>query len=314
MADPTSIVSKKGDPVSLVSTEQGQATISAPSQTRTTHESEEVNIFSAAQRGDVQQIRELVESGRAKVTDRDDQNVTPLHWAAINAQLAACRYLLEQGAEVDALGGDLIATPMQWAARIQHTPPRDALIRSNAHFVPPSSERNTRIAIFSLPVLFFYVIFTTLSVLPWYTGMPLALAEFFGLHHIVTRVLLNHKNYTDSVMQSPYFSAIILGSLFWVGQVWLAHFVYNTPGYSIANLLYVIMWSFCAYNFFRAITLDPGTCSKPGSDAELKSVIEQLTSEGRLNGTTFCITCMARKPLRSKHCRVCDRCIAKFDQ
>jgi palmitoyltransferase ZDHHC13/17 len=40
-----------------------------------------------------------------------------LHWAAINAQVGACRYLLEQGADVDARGGDLVATPMQWAAR-----------------------------------------------------------------------------------------------------------------------------------------------------------------------------------------------------
>jgi ankyrin repeat protein len=71
----------------------------------------------AAQRGDVDLIRKLVESGQAKATDRDESNVTPLHWAAINAQLAACKYLLEQGAEVDALGGDLVATPMQWAAR-----------------------------------------------------------------------------------------------------------------------------------------------------------------------------------------------------
>lgn len=62
-------------------------------------------------------IKELIESGKAKATDRDDQNITPLHWAAINAQMATCRYLLEQGAEVDALGGDLLATPMQWAAR-----------------------------------------------------------------------------------------------------------------------------------------------------------------------------------------------------
>src|ERR1700722_2589442 len=45
------------------------------------------------------------------------QNITALHWAAINAQVATCRYLLEQGADVDALGGDLVATPMQWAAR-----------------------------------------------------------------------------------------------------------------------------------------------------------------------------------------------------
>ena len=62
-------------------------------------------------------MRELIESGKASATSRDDQNITPLHWAAINAQVAACRYLLEQGAEVDALGGDLIATPMQWASR-----------------------------------------------------------------------------------------------------------------------------------------------------------------------------------------------------
>jgi palmitoyltransferase ZDHHC13/17 len=75
------------------------------------------NIFLAAQRGDVNLIRQLIESGRARASDRDEQNVAPLHWAAINAQLPACRYLLEQGAEVDTLGGDLVATPMQWAAR-----------------------------------------------------------------------------------------------------------------------------------------------------------------------------------------------------
>ena len=78
---------------------------------------QQVSIFVAAQRGDVDTIRSLIESGKASATDRDEQNITPLHWAAINAQLAACRYLLDQGAEIDALGGDLVATPMQWAAR-----------------------------------------------------------------------------------------------------------------------------------------------------------------------------------------------------
>lgn len=76
-----------------------------------------MNVFVAAQRGDVALLRQLIESGQASAADRDDQNVTPLHWAAINAQVAACRYLLEQGADVDAVGGDLVATPMQWASR-----------------------------------------------------------------------------------------------------------------------------------------------------------------------------------------------------
>ncbi|KZV80903.1 ankyrin, partial [Exidia glandulosa HHB12029] len=76
-----------------------------------------MSIFVAAQRGDVQRIKQLVETGEASVTDRDAQNVTALHWASINAHMGACRYLLDQGAEVDAKGGDLDATPMQWAAR-----------------------------------------------------------------------------------------------------------------------------------------------------------------------------------------------------
>ena len=64
----------------------------------------QASIFVASQRGDVELLRELIESGKATATDRDPQNITPLHWAAINAHVAACRYLLEQGAEVDALG------------------------------------------------------------------------------------------------------------------------------------------------------------------------------------------------------------------
>lgn len=58
-----------------------------------------------------------MESGQATVNDRDSQNISPLHWAAINAHLALCRWLLEHGAEVDVIGGELMATPLQWAAR-----------------------------------------------------------------------------------------------------------------------------------------------------------------------------------------------------
>lgn len=57
---------------------------------------------------------------------------TPLHWAAINAQLATCRYLIEQGAEVDAIGGDLQATPLQWAARNGYLYIVHLLISNNA--------------------------------------------------------------------------------------------------------------------------------------------------------------------------------------
>jgi palmitoyltransferase ZDHHC13/17 len=349
----------------------------------------------------VQLIRELIESGQAKATDRDEQNITPLHWAAINAQAAACRYLLDQGAEVDALGGDLVATPMQWAARngylyiiqllvahnadptimdsqgyntlhlvthsssimpllyllhqpvpvdcrdsqghtslmwaayqgdalsvdllLKHganpntqdnaglTPLHWAVVRGNRVSIrrlvekgadvtakdgegrtpkdmaielkslgawkraleeggmnedgikkrKPLSEvlpsklasndassdthkRNTKIVIFLLPTLCFFLIFSTLKVLPWYTGVILAMAEFMGMHHvrpkppihrilathrhpqIVTHVLLNSVTYTDTVNQSPYFAGIIMGSIVWVVYCWVTRLVNRT--------------------------------------------------------------------------------------
>lgn len=82
---------------------------------------------------------------------------------------------------------------------------------------------------------------------------------------------------------------------------------------AFSHLLFALCFGLCIYNFFRAITLDPGTAPKPSSDAELKSIIEDLASEGRLNGQTFCVPCMAKRPLRSKHCRICDKCVARHD-
>ncbi|OCH90139.1 zf-DHHC-domain-containing protein [Obba rivulosa] len=101
--------------------------------------------------------------------------------------------------------------------------------------------------------------------------------------------------------------------MIWVAYAWATRLVHQTQSHAFTHLTFAIMFGLCAYNFFRAISLDAGTCPKPASDAELKSIIEELASEGRLNGQTFCIQCMARKPLRSKHCRTCDRCIARHD-
>lgn len=62
-------------------------------------------------------VEELINSGKYSVTDTSPDGVTALHWAAINNRLTVCKYLLDKGAEVDAKGGELEATPLHWAAR-----------------------------------------------------------------------------------------------------------------------------------------------------------------------------------------------------
>ncbi|THH04053.1 hypothetical protein EW145_g5805 [Phellinidium pouzarii] len=455
MSDLTNIISPNGpvEPTTAVHLEDVSGTGMSFGQQaiQTVHEPEPMNIFVSAQRGDIDSLKMLIESGKAKPTDRDDQNITPLHWAAINAHVPACKYLLDQGAEVDALGGDLVATPMQWAARngylyviqlliahnadptiadaqgyntlhlvthsssvmpllyllhqpvnvdsrdgqghtslmwaayqgdalsvdllLKHgaelntkdesdlTPLHWAVVKGNRNCIRKLvekgadinaktlegktprdmavelkslgawkraleeggmledgtrkqkllSERHTKLAIFLMPSLFFYLIFMTLKIMPWYTGIVLAMAEFFAMHHIVTRVLLDRSNYTDGVIQSPYYAGIIFGSMVWIAYCWITRLLYQTQHHPFIHLAFALAYGLCAYNFVRSITLDPGTCPKPANDGELRAIVEDLASEGRLNGQTFCIQCMARKPLRSKHCRICDKCVGRHD-
>ena len=59
---------------------------------------------------------------------------------------------------------------------------------------------------------------------------------------------------------------------------------------------------------------DPGYIPKTGSRSQEKLVIENLLSLWKFDDHNFCITCMIRTPLRSKHCKRCKRCVAKHDQ
>ncbi|XP_058804479.1 palmitoyltransferase Hip14-like isoform X2 [Phymastichus coffea] len=67
------------------------------------------------------------------------------------------------------------------------------------------------------------------------------------------------------------------------------------------------LW-FCYFKSWRG---DPGVV-KATPDEKLNYIVE-LAENGGFESHLFCRTCLVRKPLRSKHCTVCDVCIAKFD-
>uniref|UniRef100_A0A4W4HSD2 Palmitoyltransferase n=1 Tax=Electrophorus electricus TaxID=8005 RepID=A0A4W4HSD2_ELEEL len=69
--------------------------------------------------GALERCKELVEAGY-DVRQPDKENVTLLHWAAINNRVDLVKYYIAKGAVVDQLGGDLNSTPLHWAIRQGH--------------------------------------------------------------------------------------------------------------------------------------------------------------------------------------------------
>ncbi|KAI8816761.1 ankyrin repeat-containing domain protein [Fimicolochytrium jonesii] len=80
----------------------------------------EPDLFLASQQGIYDRVKQLLDSGENAATDRDAENCTALHWASINNHVRIAQLLIERGAQVDATGGELLATPLHWATRSGH--------------------------------------------------------------------------------------------------------------------------------------------------------------------------------------------------
>jgi palmitoyltransferase ZDHHC13/17 len=81
-----------------------------------------------------------------------------------------------------------------------------------------------------------------------------------------------------------------------------------------SNIAFMVLCSLCTYFYYTTMLHEPGFVPKHGGLAEQKAVIYELLSLWKFDDQNFCGTCMVRKPLRSKHCKRCKRCVAKHDQ
>lgn len=73
-------------------------------------------LHTYSQQGDFEQVKALLDAGH-DAGEKDSEGITALHWAAMNMHIPICKLLLERGADIDPIGGQLQATPLHWAAR-----------------------------------------------------------------------------------------------------------------------------------------------------------------------------------------------------
>jgi hypothetical protein len=80
------------------------------------------------------------------------------------------------------------------------------------------------------------------------------------------------------------------------------------------NLGFGLVMGMCTYFYFKTMTENPGFVPKGNSISGQKVAIDELLEARQFDEEHFCTTCMIRRPLRSKHCKKCARCVAKHDQ
>uniref|UniRef100_A0A7N6AFH2 Palmitoyltransferase n=1 Tax=Anabas testudineus TaxID=64144 RepID=A0A7N6AFH2_ANATE len=368
------------------------------------------DIVKATQYGIFERCRELVEAG-FDVRQPDKENVTLLHWAAINNRIDLVKYYISKGAIVDQLGGDLNSTPLHWATRQGHL---SMVVQLMKYGADPSLIDGEGCSCVHLAAQFghtsivayliakgqvghavtgvldkVYFVDPTRLLLTfnvsvnlgdkYHKNTALHWAVLAGNTTVISLLLdananvdaqnikgetpldlakqrknvwmINHlqearqaKGYdSPSYLKRLKMDKVMLGTPFMV--IWLVGFIadLDIDSWLIKGLMYAGVWvavqnsrqrtfflNFAAhlpfatvhvpfllnslalfYNFGKSWKSDPGIIK--ASEEQKKKTIVELAETGSLDLSIFCSTCLIRKPIRSKHCAVCNRCIAKFD-
>ncbi|RCI05084.1 palmitoyltransferase akr1, partial [Rhizopus stolonifer] len=283
----------------------------------------------AAYQGHAQSVDLLLRFG-ANIAASDHVQLTPLHWAAVKGSKICIRKLLEYGADASARD-QTGKSVMDFIHEKKLEPVWDRAVleldvnaEGNASQSllagkypgsrgKPLSRRTVNTIAYLAPFFTLGFVLKCFVMLPWYGGLPLAMIIFLSMHMVMTKYVVQLPSH-DALWRTPYFSSIFQASSFWVIVTWMRILLPSTSQLLFTHLIFVVTFFIAMFAFFKAVASDPGFIKNNFSRENQRIVVEELANENILDVRHFCLTCLIKKPLRSKHCKICNRCVAKFDQ
>ncbi|KAI1344242.1 hypothetical protein F5Y15DRAFT_365937 [Xylariaceae sp. FL0016] len=264
----------------------------------------------------------------ASVHATDDQGFTALHWALVKGSPQCILKLIEYGADrfakttsgkTPAITAKDLNTIGAW-----HRALRECGYDEDAHAAVPwwpgasiflkDKRKFMNRFLFLLPTAMLWIELLLVSLLPIFLSVPFALLVGFAFQWLTNQVLEYAPPDMRHLHRTPWLAGIFAGSLFLVGVQWFLVVLPATfSAHPLLNFCFIICYGLTSYFYATCMVYDPGFVPKMNGIAEQKAVIDELLSLWKFDETNFCVTCMIRSPLRSKHCRRCQRCVAKHD-
>lgn len=271
---------------------------------------------------------------------RDSKGHTALHWAAYKGHLYIAMYLIRQGADLnaqDSLGN----TPLHWAAQQKQDNLIATLTRHGAsptigdsknqlpenHAIKKThlqTYRNLRMTQMMpwtitelgspkflrtsaiIPPIMLLVAFVTCFWMPLWLWSVLQLVQIFCFLTWATPII-RRTAVRNPVYQSVLVWGGILNAAYWLFYAFTGKSeLFITPIVFIPTVFSMV----CLFGgLYYSSVVDPGSIQPLMA---LENVIfEQDLFAGR--DPKLCPTCLCRRPIRSKHCATCNRCVGGFD-
>ncbi|KAG0216546.1 palmitoyltransferase akr1 [Mortierella sp. GBA30] len=274
------------------------------------------SLMWAAYQGDSLSVDILLKYG-ARIDTKDQEGFTPLHWAVVKGNRDCLSKVLKAGADVNA-GDKSGKTPVDMIKELKGTmiwekALSDAKLSSDGKSRrTPFEKKTTNTIIYFIPYVTLFFTLELMVLFPWYIAIPLAIAQFLLGHIGAIKFLLRTRTPND-MLQTPYYTAVFQSTAFWVGVIWLRYLVFHTSHLLWTNLAFMVGYVLALYFFYGAVMADPGWTKVNTSLETQREVVIQMADRGLLDARHFCVSCVTQRPMRSKHCKFCNRCVAKFD-
>ncbi|KAK4123121.1 ankyrin [Parathielavia appendiculata] len=267
----------------------------------------------------------------ASVHAKDEQGFTALHWALVKGSSGCIQKIIEYGADrfaktttgkTPSITARELNTAAAWHKALYecgYDEEGNPVVPSwpGASYLLKDRRGFTTKFFFLWPFVLVWATITLFARMPVYAGIPFGLLAAYTAQWVGKQLLTYAPPDMRQFEKTPWMAGIFAASLSLVGLNWLFTVfpgtAFGDDGTWLWNFLFAVFFALTAFFYTRCMVDDPGFVPKLNGIAEQKAVIDGLISLWKYDEAHFCVTCMIRTPLRSKHCRRCQRCVAKHD-